>query len=58
MTCGIYMIKNKKTGQMYIGQAFDIEKRWTRHIKSGDLKRLKKNVKEKGLPWFKFEEGC
>lgn len=38
MTCGIYMIKNKKTGQMYIGQAFDIEKRWTRHIKSGDLR--------------------
>ena len=38
MTCGIYMIKNKKTNQIYIGQAYDIEKRWIRHIKSGDLK--------------------
>ena len=27
-------------------------------IKNVDLKRLKENVKEKGLPWFKFEEGC
>lgn len=26
MTCGIYMIKNKETGQMYIGQSIDILK--------------------------------
>ena len=31
MTCGIYMIKNKKTGQMYIGQSIDIERRWKEH---------------------------
>ena len=28
MTCGIYMIKNKKTGQIYIGQSVNIEKRY------------------------------
>lgn len=31
MTCGIYMIKNKKTNQMYIGQSKDIERRWKDH---------------------------
>lgn len=31
MTCGIYMIKNKKTGQIYIGQSNNIEKRYRQH---------------------------
>lgn len=31
MTCGIYMIKNKKTGQIYIGQSNNIERRWRDH---------------------------
>ena len=31
MTCGIYMIKNKIDGKMYVGQAVNIEKRWTKH---------------------------
>lgn len=31
MTCGIYMIKNKKTGQIYIGQSINIERRWNFH---------------------------
>ena len=31
MTCGIYMIKNKIDGKMYIGQAVNIEKRWRQH---------------------------
>lgn len=35
MTCGIYMIKNKKTGQKYIGQSVDIERRWREHISKG-----------------------
>lgn len=34
MTCGIYMIKNKKTGQMYIGQSINIEQRFNEHCKS------------------------
>lgn len=31
MTCGIYMIKNKETGQIYIGQSINIEQRWREH---------------------------
>ena len=31
MTCGIYMIKNKVNGKMYIGQSVYIEKRWRDH---------------------------
>ena len=31
---GIYFIKNKHTGQLYIGQSVDIHKRWKSHISS------------------------
>lgn len=31
MTSGIYMIKNKKTGQMYVGQSKHIKRRWVDH---------------------------
>lgn len=31
MTCGIYLIENKKTRQKYIGQSVNIEKRWYEH---------------------------
>lgn len=31
MTCGIYMITNKKIDQKYIGQSVNIEKRWKEH---------------------------
>lgn len=33
MTCGIYLIKNIKTGRKYIGQSIDIERRWKEHKK-------------------------
>lgn len=36
MTCGIYMIKNKNTGQIYIGQSINIEKRWREHTYGHD----------------------
>lgn len=36
MTCGIYMIKNKNTGQKYIGQSINIEKRWQQHCRKHD----------------------
>ncbi len=29
--CGIYKIENKKTGQIYIGQSTDIQRRFKRH---------------------------
>lgn len=31
---GIYMIKEKATGKMYIGQAVNIGDRWTEHVKA------------------------
>lgn len=33
MTCGIYMIKNKINGKMYVGQSVNIEKRWREHCR-------------------------
>lgn len=38
MTCGIYLIENKKTGQKYIGQSDDIERRWGEHLRCKDRK--------------------
>lgn len=38
MTCGIYLIKNKKTGQKYIGQSIDIERRWSEHKRYGQYR--------------------
>ena len=31
MTCGIYMIKNHLTEQLYIGRSYNIEYRWESH---------------------------
>jgi group I intron endonuclease len=31
MSCGIYAIFNKITGWVYVGQAYDVDKRWIRH---------------------------
>lgn len=33
MSCGIYIIRNKITSYLYIGQATDIGKRWQDHIR-------------------------
>lgn len=32
--CGIYMIRNKANGKVYIGQSVNINRRWSDHIKS------------------------
>lgn len=32
---GIYMIEEKGTGRMYIGQAMNIGERWAEHVKAG-----------------------
>lgn len=39
MTIGIYQIKNKINGKVYIGQSINIEKRLKRHL--NDLRKLK-----------------
>lgn len=33
MTCGIYKIENKTSGEIYVGQNTNIESRWKQHIK-------------------------
>ena len=40
MTCGIYLITNKKTRQKYIGQSINIEKRWTQHCNGRNDKNI------------------
>lgn len=37
MTRGIYMIRNKKTGQLYIGQSSNIERRWKEHCRMTNI---------------------
>ncbi len=39
MTCGIYMINNKKTDQVYIGQSKNIEARFSAHCRVSAIDR-------------------
>lgn len=52
MTCGVYMITNKLTGEIYIGGSTKIEERWHNH-KIGS-KRISKLIKEIGFENFTF----
>ena len=58
---GIYKITNIITGEVYIGQAVDIAKRWTEHAKHGlgiDTpagNKLYKSMQEYGLHSFSWE---
>lgn len=56
MTCGIYMIKNKKTGQMYIGQSVNIEERWRQHNKGYniDYQYIDKAIAKYGIKMFDY----
>lgn len=56
MTCGIYLIENKKTGQKYIGLSENIEKRWYSHIHSPNLKTsyIDKAIRKYGKDNFAF----
>lgn len=51
---GIYMIKNKVTDKVYIGQAKDIENRWKEHVRS--LNKNKHHSKKLQRAWNK--NGC
>ena len=31
MVCGIYLIENNKTNQLYVGQSVDVKERWRHH---------------------------
>ena len=61
MSCGIYKIKNKVNGKVYIGQSIDIEKRWQRHIgniNTSDEKKynlyLYQAIRKYGIENFEF----
>lgn len=53
---GIYQIKNKKTGDSYIGSAVDLQKRTNQHFS------LLRNMKSKHIhlqrAWNKFSAEC
>ena len=62
MTCGVYKITNTVTGEFYVGQSPDIEKRWSNHRLcctgkkvSYDCERLKASVAQYGMDAFMFE---
>lgn len=56
MTCGIYLIQNKKTQQKYIGQSNNIERRWKEHVYKKDIKnsRIEYAIKKYGKNNFNF----
>ena len=57
MTCGIYKITRKDTGQCYIGLSEDIEKRWYDHIHCPKLKnsRIDRAIRKHGEDKFDLE---
>lgn len=63
MTSGIYTIKNKINGHIYVGQSIDIETRWKQHV--SDLKKdrhhckpLQKEFGNFGIDSFEFSIVC
>jgi group I intron endonuclease len=57
MTCGIYSITNKNTGEMYIGQSVNIESRWKQHSYGQDYSKsdIDKAIKQLGKDQFIFK---
>lgn len=57
MTCGIYMIKNLITNQLYIGQSVNIERRWGEHCNLKDMKYsyIERAIKKYGVKNFSLE---
>lgn len=59
--CGIYKITNTKDKKCYIGQAVDVRKRWTDHMKCGlgidtpQGNKLYQAMQQDGLQNFTFE---
>lgn len=60
MTSGIYKITNKVNGKIYIGESFDIERRWKEHIddlnnNNHHSNKLQNDWNTYGKDNFKFE---
>lgn len=58
MTCGIYMIKNKDTGQIYIGQSINIERRFREHCQSKRKLYIDNAIRKHGKEKFIFSVIC
>lgn len=57
--CGIYMIKNKKTGQRYIGQSIHIYQRWYEHIKKSRFNTyIDRAINKHGADNFELKVIC
>lgn len=54
---GIYEIKNKLTGRVYIGQSMNIKRRWRAHRNSSKTEdsRLYQDIREIGIDNFEFK---
>lgn len=52
--CGIYQVKNKINGKIYIGQSIDIERRWSQHKYGKGSLILRNAIKKYGLENFDF----
>jgi group I intron endonuclease len=56
MTCGIYIIRNKKNGHCYVGQSYHIEARWKEHMRNnGSSLPLQNAFRKYGINNFSFE---
>lgn len=58
MTCGIYLITNKKTGQKYVGQSVNIEKRWRKHCSLSnnyENSYIDSSIRKYGKSMFKLD---
>lgn len=56
MTQGIYEIRNKLNGKVYVGSSIDIEKRWRKHHST--LRRRQHGNPHLQAAWNKYGEGA
>lgn len=58
LTCGIYLLKNKVTGQLYIGQSKNIEERFRSHIYNKQGPPIDRSIRKYGHRRFMFNILC
>lgn len=58
MTCGIYKITRKDTGQMYVGQSKNIENRWRQHCRNKNNFYIDRAIRKYGKKNFDFQIIC
>lgn len=58
LTCGIYLLENKVTGQLYVGQSKNIEKRFRSHINMEPKSPIDRSLRKYGHRRFIFNILC